>query len=34
MRRGRIEEMVWGGGVELSCCWEEGVVKLVELWYS
>ena len=32
MRRGRIEERVWGGGVELSFCGKGGVVRLVEEW--
>ena len=29
MRRGRIEEEVWGVGVELSLCGERGVVGLI-----
>ena len=31
MRRGRIEEEVWGVGVELSFCGERGVVGVVEV---
>ena len=34
MLRRRIEERVWGGGVELSFCGEGGVVGWVEEWQS
>ena len=30
MRRGMIAKEVWGGGVELSLCWEGAVVDLVK----
>ena len=32
MRRWRIEEKVWGVGVELSFCGKRGFVGLVEEW--